>query len=111
MSIFLTWDASKTNVTNMPREATHGAIGGTPGYSPDTSLQQYNWTRDVALSIEVDSTMRRIAHELGVPINVIGDSAYGFPASQSGLPRVKPVDHGRTKMLLFQMALPIGLGF
>ncbi|MEQ1828487.1 MAG: RHS repeat-associated core domain-containing protein [Pirellula sp.] len=82
----LTWNTAKTRVINLPMEATHGAIGGTPGYSPD-NLALYNFKLDRDRSIEADTRMRQEASRVGVPISVLPASAYGFPDQSTGLPR------------------------
>jgi hypothetical protein len=75
-------------MTNLALEATHGAIGGTPGYSPSEPAN-YNFSYDIQMSVKTDTTMRTIASGLGVPINVIASSSYGFPSTQSQLPAIR----------------------
>jgi RHS repeat-associated protein len=68
-------------------EATHGAIGGTPGYSPDPSIDRtYNYRHDVEQSIRVDTDMRTAARAAGVPVAQLAPSQYGFPSTRSSLP-------------------------
>ena len=77
-----------TNLTDLPIAGTHGAMGGTPGYSPDHSIP-YNYSYDVGMAYKTDRTMREVASRVGVPIKVIDRSAYGFPANQSQLPQIR----------------------
>jgi RHS repeat-associated protein len=77
-----------TRMTNLALEATHGAIGGTPGYSP-SEPENYNYSYDIQMSVKTDTAMRTIASGLGVPINVIASSSYGFPSTQSQLPAIR----------------------
>ena len=83
------WNSSTTKMTNLELSATHGAIGGAPGYSPDTTLGNYNFRFDVGASIRADWTMRSVAQSVGVPIPVLQDSDYGFPRQQSDLPQIR----------------------
>jgi RHS repeat-associated protein len=85
----LSWHGAKTNMHDVPLQATHGAIGGTPGYSPD-KLRGYNFRLDRDRSIEADTRVRQIAASVGVPIPVIPATAYGFPERQSDLPPIAP---------------------
>jgi pimeloyl-ACP methyl ester carboxylesterase len=67
--------------------ATHGAIGGTPGYTPDPSMDhRYNYAHDKEQSIKVDTELRTAARNAGVPINVLSPSDYGFPPVRRMLP-------------------------
>jgi len=97
-----------TRMTNLALEATHGAIGGTPGYSPSEPTN-YNYSHDIQMSVKTDTTMRTIASGLGVPISVISSPSYGFPSTQSQLPAIRT----RTwfGFLTENMVLTGGFGF
>jgi len=76
-----------TNYTPLPTNATHGAIGGAPGYADyPPANYQYHYDRD--RSIEVDMEMRRRARAVGVPVKMTTPADYGFPGSILGLPPI-----------------------
>lgn len=80
----------RDNYTGLPLNATHGAIGGCPGYSGKQQPNGYSYTRDRRASIEADQAIRRAANKAGVPIEVLNEDDYGFPKSQSQLPPIMP---------------------
>ena len=74
-------DATATNVTIERRRATHGAIGGCPGYSGPTVLPyDYVYGADKFNSEESDRTVRGVAIAAGVPVSQVGDYGFGEPA-------------------------------
>jgi pimeloyl-ACP methyl ester carboxylesterase len=91
--------------------ATHGAFGGTPGYSP-VKPDGYDFGFDVKQSIEIDSLMREEASAFGVPITPIPESAYGFPRTFEEMPQIAPVSsfYLRTQFLAFP-AMIVRIGF
>jgi RHS repeat-associated protein len=110
----LLWTKDATQMFKLPIEATHGAIGGTPGYSPDTSLQDYSWKDDIERSIQVDTLMRSTAASVGITIRTLSPQEYGFPARQSQMPQPRQrtwVEWGASWAPRFSICVGIGISF
>jgi hypothetical protein len=80
--------APGTQVVDRPTYANHGAIGGSPGYSPDEPIG-YQYYYDMLMSTKVDIALRNNARSLGLPVSSMTRDDYGFPTSQGDLPRVR----------------------
>ena len=61
-------------------DASHGGIGGTPGYSPFLRRPStYNYNTDKANSIHADRWIREGLNSRGFSFRRIDDDEYGFP--------------------------------
>jgi hypothetical protein len=99
--------SQQTNATISKIGATHGAIGGCPGYSPFWSVPVgYNYQHDAKMSITVDKSIRSKAASVGVPIRVLGDAEYGFPNNSPTPSRGSTVSN-----FIGSFSMSFGIGF
>jgi hypothetical protein len=88
--------------------ATHGAIGGCPGYSPFWSVPiGYDYPHDRRMSILADRSMRSSAEAAGVPIRVLSSLEYGFSSNSPTPSRASTI---RSLLGSFVIHSGIGLG-
>jgi hypothetical protein len=87
--------------------ATHGAIGGCPGYSQFWSVPVgYDYPHDRRMSILADISMRSSAEAVGVPIRVLSSVEYGFSSSSPTPSRASTI-----RSLLGSFVIHSGIGF
>ena len=72
-----------TSVSTVTLDASHGAMGGTPGYNDgaETDLDGYNYATDVANSINGDHLMRISLKAKGFGVELLSSNQYLFPAT------------------------------
>jgi hypothetical protein len=71
------------NIVRESYNASHGAIGGTPGYNEDNLDPpdgHYDYTKDVENSILADRDVRAGMRAAGIDVPDHPDAWYGFPA-------------------------------
>lgn len=75
-----------SDLTRLPLDASHGAIGGCPGYGYLRGSPDYDYPSDRLASIQVDQQMRARAIAVGVPVKPKNAADYGFPLTLPAFP-------------------------
>jgi hypothetical protein len=80
----ITVTGTATNVSRFSYNASHGALGGTPGFNQrHADSGEYDYTRDVINSISADKDIRSGMRAAGLEfVPKRSDSWYGFPATR-----------------------------
>jgi RHS repeat-associated protein len=80
----ITTTGTATNVSRFQYNASHGALGGTPGFNRQhVDSGPYDYTRDVRHSIDADRDIRNGMQRAGFDFIPIPEQAwYGFPATR-----------------------------